>query len=147
MKKVKFKFLTYSSVYSGAFEVKKELSNDYVISFEAFNLSGGQYKKIFGNTLGNACDVIYEKSLEDEVKTALTKTNSTLVYGTCPIPAQVIQVNDYTPVDAGDLIPAYMPGNERWKLSVWVSKDNEIISGATLYAILRDEQKLFDSKW
>ena len=97
--------------------------------------------------MGPFCDFIYEKSLEDEVKSAIIKSNSTTLYGTCPLPAQVIMVNDYTPMDAGDLIPAYMPGNERWKLDIWVSKDNEKVSGFRLYAILRDEQKLFDSKW
>lgn len=70
-----------------------------------------------------------------------------MAYGTCPIPAQVIQINDYTPSDSGDIIPSYMPGNERWRLDTWIMKDNEKISGVRLYAILRDQQKLFDSKW
>lgn len=118
-----------------------------MLSFEAFNLSGGQYKKIFGNIFGPFCDFVYSKNIEKEFKAALAKSNSTTAYGTCPIPPQTFEVIDYAPEGAGDVIPPYMPGNERWKVDLWGTKNGEVVSGFRVYAILRDEQKLFDSKW
>lgn len=117
------------------------------MSFEAFNLSGGQYQKLFGKTLGPLCDIVYEKSLENELRSAFQHTNLTIPYGTCPFPAQTVEVKNYVPSDLGDYLPPYIPGNERWKVTIWISKDEEIISGMTVYSILRDMQKLFESKW
>lgn len=47
----------------------------------------------------------------------------------------------------GEYIPPYIPGNERWKLTIWIKKDGERVSGMTYYAILRDNQKLIEGKW
>lgn len=44
------------------------------------------------------------------------------------------------------MMPPYVPGNERWKLNV-IFTSGELVSKMTLYAILRDTQKLIDSKW
>lgn len=123
------------------------MSNDHILSFDAFNLSGGQYKKIFSNNWGPFCDFLYEKSVEKTVKSAFASTNTTMPYGTCPFQRQVIQFNDYAFVDEADFLPPYLPGNERWKLDLFVSKDDVKVTGFRLYAIVRDNQKLFDSKW
>ena len=81
------------------------------------------------------------------MRSALASSNSTTAYGTCPIPPQVVRVNDYAFMDEGDFLPPYMPGNERWRVDVWVSKDDVKVTGGRAYMILRDNQKLFDSKW
>lgn len=47
-----FFFKNLSAVVSGVVTLKMPIDNTYEGSFEAFNLSGGQYKKIFGYTLG-----------------------------------------------------------------------------------------------
>lgn len=118
-----------------------------ILSFEAMNLSGGQYKKIFGRTLGRACDLVYESHVEAEVKRFLAHTNLTISYGACPVEPQGINITNYYIDGAGDYLPPYVPGNERWKVNVWVTKNDEIVSGITGYGILRDMQKLIDSKW
>ena len=97
--------------------------------------------------MGPLCDCTYEKSSEKSVKSALAKSNSTTPYGTCPIPPQVVNVMDYAPVDEGNFLPEYIPGNERWRVDVWLSKDDVKVTGMRIYAIIRDNQKLFDSKW
>lgn len=38
-------------------------------------------------------------------------------------------------------------GNERWKVIGRVLKDGKVCGARVVYAILRDNQKLFDSKW
>lgn len=99
------------------------------------------------NTLGPACDVIYGKSLEEEFRRAFAHTNISVPFGTCPIPAQWIGVKDYLLKDLGDYLPPYVPGNERWKITVRFLKEENVESIICFYLILRDEQKLFDSKW
>jgi hypothetical protein len=56
-------------------------------------------------------------------------------------------INDFAPNGVGDYLPVYVPGNERWRISVWYSKENVVLGGLTVYAIVRDEQKLFESKF
>lgn len=56
-------------------------------------------------------------------------------------------MTDRAPDDLGNYLPPYLPGNERWKVTLWVSKNDKTIGGITYYAILRDNQKLFDSKF
>ena len=97
--------------------------------------------------MGHFCDIVYDISFENTARAALAASNSTTPYGTCPVPPQTVYVDEFAPGDAGDAIPPYMPGNERWKLDIWVLKDNEKLSGLRVYAILRDELKLFNSKW
>lgn len=80
------------------------------MSFEAFNLSGGQYKKLFGRTIGNVCDVLNDPAMKKEVKNFLPYTNITWTYGTCPFPAGTVDVLDWTPDSIGDYIPPYIPG-------------------------------------
>jgi hypothetical protein len=80
--------------------------------FEAFNLSGGQYKKLFGRTLKNVCEIAKDPSLKNEIMKYLAHTNATWDYGTCPIYAQSVHVEDWSPDDLGDYLPAYIPGEE-----------------------------------
>lgn len=127
--------------------MKIPLDNSVILSFEAFNLSGGQYKKLFGRTVGPTCDVLYEESLKKTVSYFFSKTNMTITHGVCPIEAQVIEINNWTPDDLGDYLPPYVPGNERWRLDVYLSKNGEVLGGNTYYAILRDAQKLIEGKW
>lgn len=68
-----------------------------ILSFEAFNLSGGQYKKLFGRTLGGFCDVIYADHISKDVKNYWAHTNISMPYGTCPFIAQVIEILDWVP--------------------------------------------------
>lgn len=56
-----------------------------------------------------------------------------------------VKVNDWTPEDIGDYLPPYVPGGERWRADVWLSRNGEVISGVRYYGIIRDNQKLFDS--
>lgn len=71
---------------TGVFETLQPIDNSIIFAFEAFNLAGGQYKKLFGRTLGPICEVLYEKHLESTAKNFLSKTNVSFPYGTCPIP-------------------------------------------------------------
>jgi hypothetical protein len=41
----------------------------------------------------------------------------------------------------------FFAGNERWKVIVRITKRGKVYAALACYAILRDNQKLFDSKW
>lgn len=74
-------------------------------------------------------------------------TNVSVSYGDCPIPPQNINVLDYKINNLGDYLPPYIPGNERWMLELILSnRIGDIIGGGRFYAILRDDEKLFNSK-
>lgn len=130
---------------NGLWQIKNHLDDSFILSFEAFNFAGGQYKKIFGRSVGPFCELLYEQHVEKEVRRWFAHTNISVPYGTCPLPPQFIYTNDWSPKDAGDYIPPYVPGNERWKVTLWLSKNEETISGFTIYGILRDNQKLIES--
>lgn len=148
MKKIKFIFKFNSrTVASGIFEIKLPVDNSVILSFEAFNFDAGQYKKIFGRTLGGFCDIIYDPSFKDVTQDFWNHINISVPYGSCPLPSQVLYVNDHPLKDLGEYLPPYIPGGERWKVNLWFSKNEKIIGGLTEYAIIRDNQKLFDSKF
>lgn len=75
----------YSAVESGVIQLKIPFDDNLTISFEAFNLAGGQYKKLFGRPMGTGCQVIYENHLENATRKWFSQTNLTITYGTCPI--------------------------------------------------------------
>lgn len=79
-------------------------------AFEAFNLSGGQYKKIFGCTTGTACEMFYRPNIESHARRFLKATNATWQYGDCPLSAQTLSVNDFATDDYGNFLPDYIPG-------------------------------------
>ena len=136
-----------SSVFSGVYELKIPLDNSVILSYEAFNFAAGQYKKIAGKTLGPFCDVLYEKHLESEIKSYFSHSNFSIKYGDCPINPQILNVNDYAPEGLGEYLPDYVPGSERWKVTLWFTKDEKFLGGFSVDSILRDNQKLFDSKF
>lgn len=117
--------------------MKSTVTGEHVLSFEGFNLSGGQYKKIFET----------EKTREIEIKRFMTYTNATFTYGDKELAPQWVEIKDYDAANVGQFLPNYIPGNERWKVNIWLSENDEIVSGITYYVIIRDDAKLFDSKW
>lgn len=118
-----------------------------MFSFEAFDFAAGQYKKIFGRSLSPVCNFLYEELFSNVTKDFWDHTNFSVPFGTCPIPSQTIFVRDWTPNDLGDYLPTYIPGGDRWKLADWLSRNGTNIAGIAVYSILRDNQKLFDSKF
>jgi hypothetical protein len=108
---LKFFLLNFSSaVASGIFTIKAPIDNTMQVAFEAYNLSGGQYKKIFGRTVGFFCDTAYNPEYENVVRKLIASTNATIKYGDCPILPQTIQINDATTDNIGDILPEYIPG-------------------------------------
>lgn len=97
-----------SSVVTGILQTKVTVDDTYMISFEAFNLSGGQYKKIFGRVLGNFCEVLWASATESTVKKFFASSNFTppsIHFGMCPLPSLVVQVNDWAP---GELLEEFL---------------------------------------
>jgi hypothetical protein len=138
----------FSAVLDGVAELKIVVNNSITVSFESCNLSGGQYKKIFGHNIGGACDVAYEKHVEPEVRRYWKHyTNISFPYGTCPFTPEFFKVTEYHPKDFGDWLPPYLPGNERWRVTTWLHAGDKTLFGIRVYAIIRDNQKLFDSTW
>lgn len=90
--------------------MRSDFTENHTAEFEAFNLSGGQYKKLFGRNIGKICDMGRDPSLKDQIMKFKAETNVSWEYGTCPIYKQTICVNNWTPDDLGDYLPPYIPG-------------------------------------
>lgn len=121
------------------------MDDDVIMSFESFNMAGGQYKKIFGRTIGGWCSSVYEPHIEKDFRSYMEHTNLTIKYGDCPFPAEYINIKDWTPEGVGDYLPPYLPGNERWKIILWFTKKGVSLGGVTFFVIIRDDEKLFES--
>lgn len=93
--------------------------------------------------LGKFCDLMWTGHLRDEINRLRQGTNMTLADDECPLKAQTIAVNNYTPKDFGDFLPEYIPGNERWKIKAIFSEDGKPLAGFDLYAILRTKESMF----
>jgi hypothetical protein len=132
-------------VFSGVFEMKIQLDDTTILSFESFNMAGGQYKKIFGRTIGGFCQAAYEPHIEKDMRSYMESSNISIKYGTCPFPPGRINIMDWTPEGVGDYLPPYLPGNERWKVILWISKDDKRLGGIIFYVIIRNNEKLFES--
>lgn len=125
--------------------MKIPLDDTTILSFESFNMAGGQYKKIFGRTIGGFCESAYEPHLEKDIRKYMAHTNLTIKYGDCPFPVGYFEIKDWTPDGVGDYLPPYLPGNERWKVILWISKDDVQLGGIAFYVIIRNDEKLFES--
>jgi hypothetical protein len=88
-----------------------------MVSFGAYNMAGGQYKKIFGREVGPFCDSIYEDHVKKEVQRFYESTNISVKIGDCPVPAQYIDVHDFRMGGLGDYLPPYVPGEKNKKVS------------------------------
>lgn len=63
------------------------------------------------------------------------------------MPIEHVYIRDFTPDHLGEYLPPYVPGGERWRIDGWFSLNETVIGGIHFYGILRDNQKLFDSKF
>lgn len=58
-----------------------EMDDSVQVSFELFNLSGGQYKKLFGRPIGGVCEVVYAPTAEKDVRNFFEHTNISVPFG------------------------------------------------------------------
>jgi hypothetical protein len=125
--------------------IRRQLDDNVIVGFEAYNLQGGQYKLMFNRELGGFCEIIWQDSLKEEAENFLKQSNLTFKHGDCPIQPTVFTLNNYSPDNLGDYLPAYVPGNERWKLTVFTEENGKRTTELDFYTILSDEKSIMSS--
>jgi Protein of unknown function (DUF1091) len=118
------------------------LGNDFDLNFIAYNHNSGQYKQILQRNLGPWCNIIYEEHLRIFVDEMFAASNITFPYGTCPTPAGSYHFHNYRPTDVGKFMPEYIPGGERWKVTIYWTKNGKTFGGLTVFFLLRNMQSL-----
>lgn len=119
-----------------------DLSNDLTVTVAASNFQGNQYKHMFGKELGKFCDVLYQPSLENIFNGIHEHGKVKVAWKTCPYPKGPNEAYNYLLQDAGNILPPYLPGGEKWKLELRYFNGSDVLGGYNMFALLRNEQSL-----
>lgn len=92
-------------------------------------------------TLKNFCSSLYDVKLKEHYEDYQTHMSKPVAWNTCPYPAGSNEVTNYAISDQS-ILPAYLPGNEKWKVEMRFLRKDVILGGYNIYAILRDEKSI-----
>jgi hypothetical protein len=120
------------------------LDDSLTYEITALNLQGGEYRKIFHLEFDGLCKHAYNETYRSYFENFQAKQDHTVKWKTCPYPAGPNRVNKFYIEDYGNLIPPYIPGNERWLIKNRFVKNGKPIGGSNAYGILRNEQSLLN---
>ena len=126
---------------SGKYDLKLSLDDEIDIFVEALNFQGGQYKKMFDKRLDKFCTTLYVDTFKNSYNRFNDASLVKIPFGTCPYPSGKNEINNLMFDDDG-LLPPYIPGSEKWKAEIRFLKNEEILGGFNIYAIIRSEQSL-----
>lgn len=139
-----FQFLSLRHVLNGKFEILMDFSNEITMHVAALNFQGNQYKKIAEKDLGKFCDVLYVDNLKELYEDMQSHIATSVQWKTCPYPKGPNEVHNYLLKDMSNILPPYVPGSEKWQLQIRFHKDNEVLGGYNVYALLRSEESLLN---
>lgn len=125
---------------SGKYILKIPLGNDIDVFVEAFNFQGGQYKKMGEKKIKDYCKTLYTDTYKKTFDDFNAASTVKVPFGTCPYPVMENVVTNFHISDDGQF--PYIPGGEKWKIHIRFVKDNEVLGGYNMYALLRNEQTL-----
>lgn len=130
----------------GNYTLVSPIGDPHIGVIQAFNLMGGQYKKIFDVKNDDLCKLAWKEPYRKEFNYFQSTQAHPVPWGVCPYPAGPNFVNKYmVNDDLGDFLPPRMPGgSENWqlKLTFFQKSDGKIVGGYNLYVILRTEETL-----
>jgi hypothetical protein len=110
----------------------------------ASNFQGGQYKKIVEKSLVEPCASLYKDEFRENFENVQKAHTTQVAWLICPYPAGPKEVNNLMIDDSASLLPAYLPGGEKWKIEIKAFKNGELYGGFNLYVILRNERTLLN---
>ena len=125
----------------GKYNLKVPLDDENDVKVEAYNFQGGQYKKMGDKKLDNFCKSLYQEAVEKPFSQFYEASSFKIPFNTCPFPAGENEVNNLI-VDDNGMLPPYIPGGEKWRLDVRYLKQDKVLGGFNVYAMIRNEQSL-----
>lgn len=136
-----------SYVLNGNYTLLMPIENFHIASGAAFNLQGGQYKKMGDNFVTNLCEGMYNESTRSYFESFQASQSNPVPWNTCPYPSGPNTINNMLIDDYARFLPPYIPGSERWKLQTRLGLTREkILGGYNFYIIIRNQNSLLDGK-
>lgn len=96
-------------------------------------------------TLGELCINLYNETYREQFEDFQTYQEHPVPWLSCPWPTGDNEIHNYMVKDYGSLLPPYIPGGEKWRIELRISKDNVTLGGYNGYGMLRSEQSLLNS--
>lgn len=124
--------------------MKQDLGEDIDVEIAFLNLQGGQYKQMMEKSFTNFCRSLYMETSKTFFENYQAHTIKPVAWKTCPYPAGQNEVKNFHVSDGLFMIPPYLPGSEKWKVELKLTRGEEVLGGYNLYAILRSEHSLLD---
>jgi hypothetical protein len=112
------------------------------VSGTALNFQGNQYKKIFDKTINNLCTLMYNETFREYFDDFQRHQKYPVESKTCPYPTGPNEIKNFMFQDYGNLLPPYVPGNEKWKLEIRYIYGEEILGSFNFYGLLRNQKSL-----
>ena len=126
---------------NGKYQIKISIDNSYDVLIEAFNFQGGQYKKFGDRKLEKFCKSLYIEPVKNTYAKFYGASSVKVPFGTCPFPAMDNVISNLMISDNG-MLPPYLPGGEKWRVSFNFFKNGEVMGGYNLDVLLRNQQTL-----
>lgn len=101
------------------------------------NLQGNQYKLMIEKNFDHFCDILYLEAHRSFINRYQNHMKFPVPWRTCPYPEGDNEVTNFLVEDTGNVLPPYVPGNEKWKVEMRFSRQGKVLGGYNLYAILR----------
>lgn len=127
---------------SGRYTINENLGDDVVVELTALNFQGNTYKYWMTKELGGVCSAIYKDMMKDIFLEYHNHAKVSIPWKTCPYPKGPNELNNLTFAKIEELLPPYIPGNEKWKIEMRFHRDDEELGGYNLYVTVRSEETL-----
>ena len=93
---------------TGKYTIKQEIDDKFSAVSAAFNLQGGQYKKLGEKRVDKLCETLYDGDQYEEMYNDFQVTSDKPIpFRTCPYPAGTYEITNLFIEDKGRL-PAYV---------------------------------------
>lgn len=102
--------MLFSYVLSGKYTIKQEIDDSFSAVAAAFNLQGGQYKKLGEKRIDKLCETLYNKEhkeYEEMFNEFQSTSDKPVPFKTCPYPAGTYEMTNLFIEDKGRF-PAYV---------------------------------------
>lgn len=131
----------FSYVINGGYTLKMPLDDSVNVVLNIYNFQGGQYKKMGDKKIDRYCESMYRNEFKSGYEKFQASTTNPTPWKACPFPPGKNEVKNYLLEDSS-LLPAYIPGGEKWKVEVRFLQNDIELGGYDVYAIIRSDEKL-----
>jgi hypothetical protein len=126
----------------GNYTVLTAIDDTFNVTETAFNFQGNQYKKMGDANLNNLCTLVYNENVREYFEDFQRHQKYPVEWKTCPYSTGPNEIKNYMIKDYADLLPPYVPWNEKWKVEIRFIDGEELLGGFNIYAILRNHNTL-----